>query len=227
MSWPVDFVRIPSARASFCLYNKPFALVLFFAMKFPSGAWRPLPSLPGRRLQQRARAELKRGGVIAYSTESCFGLGCNPLDVRAIRRVLALKARPNHKGLIVIAADIGQIRHLIQPLGLAQKAELARYWPGPYTFLLKASRRVPPALRGRHDKIAVRVTAHGEAAALCRALGTALVSTSANRAGQQSLKTARACRQAFKDKVLTLPGRIGKRRKPSTIIDLESGRVLR
>ncbi|WP_440028422.1 L-threonylcarbamoyladenylate synthase [Chromobacterium amazonense] len=193
-------------------------------MKSGSG---PLPRLPGSRLQQRARKQLRHGGVIAYSTESCYGLGCRPLDVRAIRRVLAIKARPNHKGLIVIAADFEQVRHLVRPLTAAQRAELARYWPGPYTFLLPASRRVPPALRGRHDKIAVRVTAHGEAAALCRALGTALVSTSANRAGQKSLKTAQACRKAFKDKVLTLPGRIGKRRKPSTIIDLETGRVLR
>ena len=86
---------------------------------------------------------------------------------------------------------------------------------------------MPPALRGRHAQLAVRITAHGEAAALCRALGTALVSTSANRAGQRSLKTARACRQAFGERVLTLPGRIGKRRKPSTIIDFASGRVLR
>ncbi len=186
-----------------------------------------LPRLPGKLLLHHARARLRHGGVIAYSTESCYGLGCRPLDVRAIRRVLAIKARPNHKGLIVIAADFEQIRHLVRPLSAAQRAELARYWPGPYTFLLPASRRVPPALRGRHDKIAVRVTAHGEAAALCRALGTALVSTSANRAGQKSLKTAQACRKAFKDKVLTLPGRIGKRRKPSTIIDLETGRVLR
>ncbi|WP_199154015.1 L-threonylcarbamoyladenylate synthase [Chromobacterium sp. ASV23] len=183
--------------------------------------------LPGCLLLHRARARLRHGGVIAYSTESCYGLGCHPLDVRAIHRVLAIKARPNHKGLIVIAADFEQIRHLVRPLSAAQRAELALYWPGPYTFLLPASRRVPPALRGRHDKIAVRVTAHGEAAALCRALGTALVSTSANRAGQKSLKTAQACRKAFKDKVLTLPGRIGKRRKPSTIIDLETGRVLR
>ncbi|UTH76257.1 L-threonylcarbamoyladenylate synthase [Chromobacterium sp. IIBBL 290-4] len=186
-----------------------------------------MPHLPGSALRHKALGRLRRGGVIAYSTESCFGLGCNPLDVRAIKRVLAIKARPNHKGLIVIAADFEQIRHLVKPLTAAQRAELSRYWPGPYTFLLPASRRVPPALRGRHHKIAVRVTAHGEAAALCRALGTALVSTSANRAGQKSLKTARECRKAFKDKVLTLPGRIGKRRKPSTIIDLESGRVLR
>jgi L-threonylcarbamoyladenylate synthase len=184
-------------------------------------------ALPKTALLRQARACLRQGGVIAYPTESCFGLGCDPRNVVALERVLAIKARPNHKGLIVIAADIDQLHGLIRPLSIAQRAELARYWPGPYTFLLPASHRAAPALRGHHDKIAVRVTAHGPAADLCRALGSALVSTSANRAGQQSLRSARACRQAFGSQVLVLPGRIGARRKPSTIIDLATGQVLR
>lgn len=189
---------------------------------------KPFPRLPVQAQIDAARGRLRAGGVLAYATESCFGLGCNPFDVRAIRRILAIKGRPTHKGLIVIAANLQQLRSLIRPLTPAQLATVQRYWPGPYTFLLPASRRVPTLLRGRHDKIAVRISAHGEAAALCRALGSPLVSTSANRAGQKSLKTARACRQAFgREQVLTLKGRIGKRRKPSTIIDLDSGRVLR
>lgn len=188
----------------------------------------PFPRLPARAQVDAARGRLRAGGVLAYATESCFGLGCNPFDVRAIRRILAIKGRPTHKGLIVIAANLQQLRPLIRPLTPAQLATVQRYWPGPYTFLLPASRRVPTLLRGRHDKIAVRISAHGEAAALCRALGSPLVSTSANRAGQKSLKSARGCRQAFsRQQVLTLQGRIGKRRKPSTIIDLDSGRVLR
>jgi len=187
----------------------------------------PISSLPKAALLKTARAHLLRGGVIAYATESCFGLGCDPLDVRAIRRVLAIKARPNFKGLIVIAARVEQILPLVEPLTDAQMDELARYWPGPYTFLLPASRKVPPLLRGHHDKIAVRVTAHPDAAGLCSALGTALVSTSANRAGKRSLKTARACAREFGEQVLVLPGRIGKRRKPSTIIDFSTGKQLR
>ncbi|MBP7581101.1 MAG: L-threonylcarbamoyladenylate synthase [Vogesella sp.] len=184
--------------------------------------------MPAQAQIDAARGRFRAGGVLAYATESCFGLGCDPFNVRAIRRILAIKARPTHKGLIVIAANLAQLRPLIRPLTPAQLATVQRYWPGPYTFLLPASRRVPTLLRGRHDKIAVRISAHGEAAALCQALGSPLVSTSANRAGQKSLKTARACRQAFgREQVLTLKGRIGKRRKPSTIIDLDSGRVLR
>ena len=186
-----------------------------------------MPQLPRAAALHTARARFRHGGVLAYATESCFGLGCDPFNVHAIRRILAIKARPNHKGLIVIAADLAQLRPLIRPLTPAQLAVVNQYWPGPYTFLLPASRRVPHLLRGRHDKIAVRVTGHGPAAALCQALGSPLVSTSANRAGQKSLRTARACRIAFGERVHILSGRIGKRRKPSTIIDLDSGRVLR
>lgn len=186
----------------------------------------PQPHYPRSALLGAARARLKAGGVLAYATESCYGLGCDPRNARALRRVIALKGRPNDKGLIVVAADLQQLLPLLAPLTKQQQAQLAQYWPGPTTLLLPASQRVLPLLRGRHRTLAVRVTAHPPTAALCRVLGP-LVSTSANRAGQHALKSARACHAAFAARVLTLPGRVGRRRKPSTIIDFASGRVLR
>lgn len=93
--------------------------------------------------------------------------------------------------------------------------------------MLPVSRRCPPWLKGHHRTLAVRVTAHPDAARLCHALGMALVSTSANRSRQKPLKTWRACRLAFGDKVWVLPGRIGKRKRPSTILDPYSGCVAR
>ncbi|KZE33265.1 L-threonylcarbamoyladenylate synthase [Crenobacter luteus] len=185
-----------------------------------------LRQLPRTALLRRARARLKAGGVIAYPTESCYGLGCNPLDARALRRVIALKGRPNHKGLIVIAASLEQLRPLVAPLSADDEARLMARWPGPVTFLLPASRRVLPLLRGRHKTLAVRIPDHDGARHLAAALGP-LVSTSANPAGQVSLKSARACRATFGERLLTLPGRVGGRRSPSTIIDFASGRVLR
>ena len=181
----------------------------------------PLPDL------RRLRAFLKRGGVIAYATESCFGLGCDPRNARAVRRLLWLKRRPRAKGLILIGSDAGQFRRFLAPLPPALEARLGKWWPGPNTLLLPASCRCPYWLRGRHAKLAVRVTAHPQAARLCRALGMALVSTSANRAGQRPLKTWRACRQAFDAHVWVLPGRIGRRRRPSTILDPLEGGVIR
>lgn len=181
----------------------------------------PLP--PVRRL----RAFLNKGGLIAYATESCFGLGCDPGNARAVRRILALKHRPQAKGLILIGSEFRQFRRFLKPLPAPVAARLGEWWPGPNTLLLPASRKCPPWLRGRHAKLAVRVTAHAQTARLCHALDMALVSTSANLAGQKSLKTWRACQQAFGGRVWVLPGRIGRRKRPSTILDPLQGDVVR
>ncbi len=182
---------------------------------------------PGGGALHAAREAFRNGGVLAYATESCFGLGCDPRDMRAVSRVLQLKRRPSHKGVILVAASLRQLRPFIAPLSARERALVQQYWPGPYTFVMRASRFAHPLLTGKHGTIAVRISAHPETAGLCRALGSALVSTSANLAGQVSLKTAAACRRTFGDQVVTVPGRIGRRRKPSTIIELATGRVLR
>lgn len=181
----------------------------------------PLPNI------RRLRAYLKRGGVIAYATESCFGLGCDPENHLAVQSLLRMKGRPQSKGLILIGADHAQFRRYLAPLPTALLAHLDVWWPGPNTLLLPASTHCPRCLCGAHSKLAVRVTAHLETARLCRALGIALVSTSANRTGKRALKTAAACARAFGGQVQVLPGHIGKRKRPSSIIDPENGSILR
>lgn len=181
----------------------------------------PLPPL------RRLRAHLRRGGLIAYATESCFGLGCDPRDARAVRRLLRLKRRPQAKGLILIGSALRQFRPFIAPLPATLAARLGEWWPGPNTLLLPASRHCPPWLRGRHASLAVRLTAHPDAARLCHGLGMALVSTSANLAGRKALKTWRACQLAFGHRAWVLPGRVGRRKRPSTILDPLSGSVTR
>ncbi len=173
----------------------------------------PLPDIAS------LRRHLHRGGLIAYPTESCYGLGCDPRNARAVSRLLRLKGRPKAKGLILIAGSIEQLTPFLAPLPSNAGERFQAYWPGPVTLLLAAARHCPRWLTGKHEKLAVRVTAHGVAARLCNALGMALVSTSANRSRHQSLKTARACRHAFGAEVVVLPGRIGTRRRPSTILD--------
>lgn len=181
----------------------------------------PLPDV------RHLRRFLQRGGVLAYATESCYGLGCDPRNARAVARILRLKGRPRSKGLILVAADFRQLAPYLAPPSAALRGRFPEWWPGPVTLLLPAAADCPRWLTGRHAKLAVRVTAHAEAARLCRSLGMALVSTSANRAGHRPLKSAAACRQTFGRRVLVLPGRIGRRRRPSTILDPQSGSVLR
>lgn len=173
------------------------------------------------------RAHLRAGGVIAYATESCYGLGCDPRNVDAIEKILRLKRRPWHKGLIVVASDVAQLRQLIRPLTAEQRAFTRQYWPGPYTFLLPRLTRAPRVLGGRHAKLAVRLSAHPDVQNLCRALDMALVSTSANRAGCKPIKTAKECLRQFGTRVTVLPGRIGKRKRPSTIMDIDTKKILR
>ncbi len=172
------------------------------------------------------KGHYRKGGVFAYATESVFGLGGDPRKPLLLKRILRLKRRPQKKGMIVLAADLAQLRPLLAPLSKTDESRLQEYWPGPVTLLLPASRKALPLLRGKHKTLAVRVTDHPQAAALCRLLGP-LVSTSANLAGQPSIRTARGCIRRFGSHVLTVPGRVGRRRKPSTIIDFKTGRRLR
>jgi L-threonylcarbamoyladenylate synthase len=173
------------------------------------------------------RKYLQRGGLIAYPTESCYGLGCDPRNRRAVRRVLALKRRSVSKGLILIASRMRQLRPYLATLSLVQSNRMRAIWPGPNTWLVPAARDCPAWLRGRHDAIAVRVTAHRGAAHLCELAGMALVSTSANLSGGKPAKTAAECRRQFGSRVLVISGRIGARRRPSTIRDLVAGQIIR
>ena len=170
---------------------------------------------------------LRRGGVIAYPTESCFGLGCDPRNPLAVQRLLRIKGRPERKGLILIASKFNQLKPYLAPLKPSQIAQLHSKWPGPHTWLIPASHNCPFWLTGRHSTIAVRVTAHPAAIRLCREANMALVSTSANRSGGKAARSARECRRLFGSGVRVIPGLVGSRRRPSTIQDLVSGRILR
>jgi L-threonylcarbamoyladenylate synthase len=173
------------------------------------------------------RAYVRRGGVVGYPTESCYGLGCDPRNVRALRRLVALKGRSAAKGLLLIADRFARLRPFVRPLAPAELARMKRSWPGPVTWVVPASTACPALLTGGRPTIAVRVTAHPGAARLCRSLGMALVSTSANKSGRKSAKTAAECRRIFGARVRVIAGRIGRRRRPSTLIDLATGTVLR
>ncbi|MBL8260118.1 MAG: Sua5/YciO/YrdC/YwlC family protein [Candidatus Competibacteraceae bacterium] len=179
------------------------------------------------RLRAAARA-VRAGGLIAYPTEAVFGLGCDPLDGRAVERLLALKRRSAHKGLILIAADFAQLEPFLRALTPSDHARLNATWPGPHTWLIPARAATPRWLRGRHDSLAVRVTAHPLAAALCRACGHPLVSTSANLSGRPPARTALAVRRQLGRALdYVLAGPTGGAAKPTAIRDLRSGRQFR
>jgi L-threonylcarbamoyladenylate synthase len=177
-----------------------------------------------------AAAALRAGGVVAYPTEAVFGLGCDPRNHAAFDRLFALKQRPPAHGVLLIAADFDQLAPYVDlaatPVEALQRAQAS--WPGPHTWILPRATGVPAWIAGAHAGIAVRVTAHAPAAALCRAFGGALVSTSANRHGEMPARTAAQLHAAFGDALdAILNGSTGGLEQPTPIRDAISGALVR
>jgi L-threonylcarbamoyladenylate synthase len=172
-------------------------------------------------------SHLRRGGLIAYPTEFCYGLGCDPRNRNAVRSLLKLKQRPQKKGLILIAGKFTQFAAYLQALTPGEQADLKSAGAKAITYLMPARQNCPRWVRGAHDTLAVRITAHHEAALLCNKLKMALVSTSANVSGAKPARSYAQCRHLFGNRVRVLSGRVGKSNKPSTITAWQDGRIVR
>jgi len=176
---------------------------------------------------RRASRVLRAGGVIAYPTEAVYGLGCDPLNRTAVERLLAIKQRPVEKGLILVASRFDQLTPFVQVPDDTVMRRLRDTWPGPVTWLLPANPATPRWLRGRHASLAVRVTAHPLAAALCDAFGGPIVSTSANASGRPPARTALQARLRCPGVDLVVHGATGGLTRPTAIRDAYSGETLR
>ncbi|GIX31665.1 MAG: threonylcarbamoyl-AMP synthase [Porticoccaceae bacterium] len=177
---------------------------------------------------RQAVAAMRAGGVVAYPTEAVWGLGCDPADPEAFATVLAMKRRPLEKGVILIAAEPEQLRSWLADPSPEVLGRLAAPRPVPTTWLVEAARGVPPWITGGRDRVAVRVTRHPVARALCAAFGGPVVSTSANPAGLPPARDALRVRCYFRGwPLLLVPGPLGGALRPSEIRDLKSGEVVR
>ncbi|MDQ3270006.1 MAG: Sua5/YciO/YrdC/YwlC family protein [Pseudomonadota bacterium] len=179
---------------------------------------------------EAAVSEIRRGGVVVYPTEAVWGLGCDPFREAAVMRLLAIKQREVDKGLILIAAAIEQFDGLLDwsRLEPAQYLDVVATWPGPGTWIVPATARVPRWITGSHGGVAVRVSAHPQVVALASACGFPLVSTSANFAGQPPAFAREQLDPALLAAVdAVAPGETGGRSAPSSIRDAISGEVLR
>ncbi|WP_339858914.1 L-threonylcarbamoyladenylate synthase [Pseudohongiella acticola] len=183
---------------------------------------------------KKAVRVVEAGGVIAYPTEAVWGLGCDPDNREACLTLLQIKQRPVEKGMILVAASVAQFAALLSPLPVAQQKQLQQAWAnqaktGPVTFLVPdLEDQVPWWVKGSHESVALRVSLHSQVQQLCQALAAPLVSTSANITG-----TSPATNRLRVEKTLgsqldfILPGSLGGATKPSQIIDINTGRVIR
>ncbi|MGQ9862392.1 MAG: L-threonylcarbamoyladenylate synthase [Thiobacillaceae bacterium] len=148
----------------------------------------------------RAAGILRGGGVVAFPTETVYGLGANATNLAAVRRVFAIKGRPAHHPLIVHLAGGDWMRAWAREVPRQAYALARAFWPGPLTLVLKRQPQVLDAVTGGQDSVALRVPAHPVALELIRAAG-ALVAPSANRFGRVSPTTAEHVRAELGDVV--------------------------
>ncbi|PCK09529.1 MAG: tRNA threonylcarbamoyladenosine biosynthesis protein RimN [Alteromonadaceae bacterium] len=173
------------------------------------------------------------GHVAAYPTEAVWGLGCDPNNDLAIEQILQLKGRSWKKGLILVAASIGQFDFILDKLPDGQYRQLDNSWPGHITWLVPHHNLVSSLISGVHSTVALRVSDHPVVKALCEHLDSPIVSTSANPQGLPAPKSALEVRRYFRtrkpggNKLCICPGVIGGKTSPSLIKDLASGKVIR
>lgn len=171
---------------------------------------------------------INAGQVIAYPTEAVYGLGCDPRNETAVRHLLALKSRHESAGLVLIASEFEQLGTWVTDVSPALLERAMRTWPGPVTWLFPRARGVPDFVAGKHDTVAVRITAHVPSRQLCSAFGSALISTSANPTTDPPARSVAEVRKYFGAGLAgILAGELGDGKKPSEIRDLASGHVIR
>jgi len=171
---------------------------------------------------------LRAGQIIAYPTEAVFGLGCDPGNEPAVRKLLSLKGRPESAGFVLIASRFSQLQPWIANTDEALVDKAMQTWPGPVTWLFPRAQNVPDLIAGKHDTVAVRITAHQPSRALCDAFGAALISTSANHTAARPARSATEVDDYFGTDIGgILAGPLGGAEQPSQIRDLASGKILR
>lgn len=176
---------------------------------------------------EKAVAFLKQGDVIAYPTEAVFGLGCDPFNEAAVRKLFHVKQRPFEKGVILIAASIEQVEPYVELTGTSWFSSVNQSWPGPKTWVLPTKKPMPDWITGGRDTVAVRVTDHPLVQALCKAYGGMIVSTSANLSGSEPALSCEEVEGYFANQVFCLQGELGGLQKPTEIWDAVSNRQLR
>lgn len=181
-------------------------------MRLPINAKHPEP----RKIEQAVQV-MRRGGVIAYPTDTVYGLGCDIFDKKALELIYRMKRMDKDQLLSFVCPSISAISRYASVDDWAHRV-MRRLLPGPYTFILRPTREVPKVLRMKRKTIGVRMPDHPVALALVESLGNPVASTSATLAGEQFVDPA-DIERAFPELKLVLDAE-GCGLTPSTVVDL-------
>jgi L-threonylcarbamoyladenylate synthase len=172
-----------------------------------------------RSIQDAAKI-IAKGGVIAFRTDTFYGLGADPFNRDAVQRIKNLKGREGDKPILVVISDREQVGRFISELSPAFDLLARRFWPGTLTLIGKAAPGVPEEITAGTETIGVRLPGDDAVRMLVHACGGALTATSANASDREPAKTAEEVRNYFSDAVdLIVDGGDAKVDQPSTVVD--------
>jgi tRNA threonylcarbamoyl adenosine modification protein (Sua5/YciO/YrdC/YwlC family) len=177
------------------------------------------PEHPEPRKIRRAVDALESGQVIGYPTDTVYGLGCDLLNKKAIDRLYEIKGMDRSHQLAFICPDLSDIARYAVVENHNYRI-LRHYLPGPYCFILEATREVPKMIQSKRKTVGIRIPAHEVTRALARELGRPIISTTAQRAGEEPHVDPREIDIAFPGLGLILDDGNGGGLVPTTVIDL-------
>jgi len=142
---------------------------------------------------------IKNGGVIAYPTDTIYGLGCDPYNADAVERINIIKQRPHNKQFILLAGDIEQVRAML--LLTREQEKIITASAEPTSWVISASEQAPSWLTDKNHMLTIRISQYHEVKRLCQALGHAIISTSANISGKKPAMNGLQLHRYFHHKV--------------------------
>jgi len=164
---------------------------------------------------------LKENGIIAYLTDTLYGLGGDARSTVAIQKIFSLKGRAAEKALPVIVGEKRMVKRYVEEIPVVAEKLIEQFWPGPLMLIFKASSHVHPELIGDTGKIAMRWPAARLACKISKNLGAPIIATSANRSGEPVLNSAKKIAAAFGENLaLILDSGPPMKHEPSTLIDV-------
>jgi len=173
---------------------------------------------------------IARGGVIAFRTDTFYGLGADPFNAMAVAKVRALKGREENKPILLLLAGASEADRFIADRSKQFEDVARKFWPGPLTIVGRAVANLPAEITAGTGTVGVRVPADSDVRDLVRACGGALTATSANPSGREAARSAQQVRDYFGDEIdLILDGGEVTATEPSTVLDVTMSppRVLR
>lgn len=168
----------------------------------------------------QAVQRIKKGELVAFPTETVYGLGANALDARAVHNIFIAKGRPKDNPFIVHVSDEKMLRSVVKTIPPLAKKVMKKFWPGPLTILFEKNKKLSPVVTAGLSTVAVRMPAHPLALELIHKSGVPIAAPSANKSGRPSPTTVEHVHEDFGKKIFVLDGGKTKHGVESTVVSL-------